>query len=85
MQFKYEGIKVEVGSAYGAKILNAGSGAWVPLDIDFSRYATLPLLDLELPLMLKDDLVQYKSALSRPVDLEDIRAICELEGTSNDY
>ncbi|MBE96626.1 MAG: hypothetical protein CMG89_16885 [Marinobacter sp.] len=61
------------------------SGTWVPLDIDFSRYATLPLMGLALPLMLKDDLVQYKSALSRPVDLEDIRAICELEGTSNDY
>ncbi|WP_227715919.1 MULTISPECIES: nucleotidyltransferase [unclassified Marinobacter] len=77
VQFKYEGIKVEVGSAEGPRIYDAGSETWVPLSIDFSRYATVHLLGLELPLMLKDDLVQYKSALSRRVDIEDIRAIRE--------
>ncbi|MCR8915009.1 nucleotidyltransferase family protein [Marinobacter panjinensis] len=75
VQFKYEGIKVEVGSSDGPRIFDASNQAWVPLSIDFSRYATVYLLGLELPLMLKDDLVQYKSALSRPVDIEDIRAI----------
>lgn len=68
---------MEVGSADGPKIFDAGSETWVPLNIDFSRYATAHLLGLDLPLMLKDDLVKYKSALSRPVDIEDIRAIRE--------
>ncbi|MDX1458161.1 MAG: hypothetical protein R3276_11285 [Marinobacter sp.] len=77
VQFIYEGIKVEVGSADGPKIFDAGSKIWVPLNIDFSRYAMVNLLGLELPLMLKDDLVQYKSTLSRPVDIEDIHAIRE--------
>lgn len=75
VQFKYEGIKVEVGSADGARIFDAGSEAWVPLDIDFARYTTVTLWGLGLPLMLRDDLVRYKSALSRPVDIEDVRAI----------
>ncbi|WP_417520596.1 hypothetical protein [Marinobacter sp.] len=75
VQFKYQGIKVEVGSADGAKIFDSGSKTWVPLNIDFSRYATVHLLGLELPLMLKNDLIQYKTVLSRPVDIEDIRAI----------
>jgi len=73
VQFKYESIKVEVGSADGPKIFDAGSETWVPLDIDFSRYATVHLLGLELPLMLRDELVQYKFALSRPVDIRAIR------------
>lgn len=77
VQFKYEGIKVEVGSADGAKIFDSDSEAWVPLDIDFSRYTTVSLLGLALPLMSKDDLVKYKSILARPVDIEDIRAIRE--------
>ncbi|WP_186311954.1 nucleotidyltransferase [Marinobacter piscensis] len=77
VQFTYEGIKVEVGSADGPRIFDAGSETWVPLNIDFSRYKTVNLLGLELPLMLKEDLVRYKSALSRPVDIEDIRAIRE--------
>lgn len=75
VQFKYEGVKVEVGNADGPQIFDTGTETWVPLNIDFSRYATVHLLGLELPLMLKDDLIRYKSALSRPVDIEDIRAI----------
>lgn len=77
VQFKYEGVKIEVGNAYGPRIFNAGKGAWVPLHIDFSRYTMVHVLGLDLPLMLKDELVQYKSVLARPVDIEDIRSICE--------
>lgn len=77
VQFNYEGVKVEVGDADDPRIFDAGNQAWVPLNIDFTRYKTVRLLGLELPLMLKEDLVRYKSALSRPVDIEDIRAIRE--------
>ena len=77
VQFKHEGIKVEVGNADGPQIYDAGRETWIPLNIDFSRYRTVNLLGLELPLMLEEDLVRYKAALSRPVDIEDIRAIRE--------
>lgn len=77
VQFKYEGIKVEVGNADDPQIFDAGKADWVPLEIDFSRYAIVRLLGIDLPLMLKEDLIEYKSALSRPVDVEDIRAIQE--------
>jgi hypothetical protein len=77
VQFMYEGIKIEVGNADGARIFDASRQCWVPLNIDFSRYKTVCLLDLDLPVMLKEDLVEYKSVLSRPVDIEDIRAILE--------
>ncbi|MDN3556832.1 nucleotidyltransferase [Halomonas maura] len=77
VQFKYETIKVEVGNADGPRIFDAVNQIWVPLDIDFSRFSTVHLLGLELPLMLKEDLVKYKSVLSRPVDIEDVRAIRE--------
>lgn len=77
VQFKYEGIKVEVGNADGPRVFDASNRTWIPLNIDFSRYKTVQLLSMELPLMLKEDLVSYKLALSRPVDIEDIRAIRE--------
>lgn len=77
VQFSYEGVKVEVGNADGPQIYDAGRETWIPLNIDFSRYKTVNLLGLELPLMLEEDLVRYKSALSRPVDIEDICAIRE--------
>lgn len=75
VQFRYEGVKVEVGSAAGASIFDKASQAWISLDIDFSRYETMSLLGVELPLMLREDLVRYKLALSRPVDIEDVQAI----------
>lgn len=77
VQFKYEGVKVEVGNSDDPQIYDAGNQTWIPLNIDFSRYKTVQLLGIELPLMLKEDLIGYKSALSRPVDIEDIRAIRE--------
>ncbi|WP_438456032.1 hypothetical protein [Vreelandella venusta] len=83
VQFKYGGIKVEVGNADGSQIFDAGQETWVPLNIDFSRYLTVHLLGLELPLMLKDDLVRYKSILARPVDIEDVCAIRENEEPGN--
>ena len=75
VQFKYEGVKVEVGNADRAQIFDAQNRTWVALNIDFSRYETVHLLGLELPLMLKEDLIWYKSLLSRPVDIEDVLAI----------
>lgn len=75
VQFMYQGIKVEVGNADGPRIYDGGNQVWIPLDIDFSRYTVVNLLGLELPVMLKEDLIWYKSALARPVDIEDIRAI----------
>lgn len=36
VQFKYEGIKVEVGNADGPQIFDSGNEQWVPLNIDFS-------------------------------------------------
>lgn len=75
VQFKYEGIKIEVGNADGAQIFDAANEAWVPLNIEFDRYTTVNLLGLELPLMLKKELIRYKAVLSRPVDIDDIRAM----------
>ncbi|MFG6178910.1 hypothetical protein ACGTN6_16870 [Halomonas sp. THAF12] len=77
VQFKYKGIKVEVGNADGAWIFDAGAETWVPLNIDFSRSRIVSVMGIELPLMTREDLVRYKSLLSRAVDLEDIRAISE--------
>ncbi|MFQ3789299.1 hypothetical protein [Halomonas sp. A29] len=77
VQFKYEGVKVEVGNADGVRIFDVASQVWITLNIDFSRYETVGLLGQALPLMLREDLVRYKAALSRPVDIADIRAIRE--------
>lgn len=66
---------MEVDSADDPQIFDAGNEAWIRFNIDLSRYANVHFLGLELPLMLKEDLIRYKSVLSRSVDIENIRAI----------
>ena len=77
VQFNYEGVKVEVGNADGPKIYDVRCKSWIPLNVDFARYNVVKLLGLELPLMLEEDLARYKSALSRRVDVTDIRDMRE--------
>ncbi|WP_234238453.1 nucleotidyltransferase family protein [Billgrantia desiderata] len=73
VQFLYEGVKIEVGNASGASIYDVGRQVWTELAIDFSRYRPMTLLGLELPMMQKEDLIQYKTMLGRVVDEQDIR------------
>ncbi|MCE8040119.1 hypothetical protein HOP58_20735 [Halomonas sp. MCCC 1A11062] len=73
VQFLYEGVKVEVGNASGVSIYDVGRQVWTELAIDFSRHRTMTLLGLELPVMQKEDLIQYKTMLGRTVDEQDIR------------
>lgn len=75
VQFKYGGVKVEVGNADGAQIYNTRAQMWVNLAIDFTRHEIVKVLGIDVPLMLREDLIKYKSLLSRPVDLEDIEVI----------
>ncbi|MDR5907779.1 hypothetical protein [Franzmannia qiaohouensis] len=77
VQFKYKGVKVEMGNADDVRIFDVGDQAWIKLNIDLSRYKKVRLLGLDLPLMLRGDWIRYKSMLLRPVDVEDISAIHE--------
>ena len=58
---------------------SSGQAVTPELEEGSVRVFTKALLkDLQaLGRMLKEDLIRYKSALSRPVDIEDIRAIRE--------
>ncbi|MCG8429030.1 MAG: hypothetical protein MI754_16865 [Chromatiales bacterium] len=75
VQFIYAGVKIEIGRAEGVRILDAKSREWVSLAVDFSRMQLGTVLDIEVPLMMRDDLLRYKAVLGRPVDLQDIEAI----------
>ena len=75
LQCKYEGCKVEIGNADNTKILNSTNGRWEKLEIDFSDTQHKTIFGQKIPLMGEANLIRYKSALGRPVDLQDINAI----------
>lgn len=75
VQFKHSGVKIEVGNPDGAKILNSTKDRWVSLELDFSSVENRSLLGIQLPLMKREALADYKSKLGRPVDLMDIESM----------
>jgi len=75
VQFKYGETKIEVGSSKDVAIFDASIKEWVALKVNFSKLEHRSVFGIDVPLMAKEDLIHYKKALARPVDLHDIEAI----------
>jgi len=66
------GCRVELGAAEDAKWREARTGRWCPAGIDFTRAEIHTVLSVPTPTMPRDDLIAYKTALARDVDLLDL-------------
>lgn len=75
MQLQYGGCEIELGGADGARYFDRAAQAWCAAEIDFSSSVELSILGMRLPTMPLDQLLQYKSALDRAADREDIEQI----------
>lgn len=68
----HRGQKIELGGADGAKYFDRGVHCWRDAAIDFEASVPRSLNGIEFPVMPLADLVAYKRALHRPVDLLDL-------------
>jgi hypothetical protein len=75
VQFKYEGTKIEIGSSKNVEIFDISLNEWVDLTVDFSKIEYRSVYGINVPFMAKEDLINYKKVLARPVDLHDIETI----------
>ena len=75
VQFIYRSMKIEVGNAVEARIFNSRSKQWADLSVDFSSSKLVDLWGMQIPVMARTHLVQYKHVLNRSVDRQDIEAI----------
>ena len=66
------GCPVEFGAAEGARWRDAGTGRWHDAGVDFTRAETHSVLGVPTPVMPRDELIAYKAALDRDVDLLDL-------------
>jgi gamma-glutamylcyclotransferase (GGCT)/AIG2-like uncharacterized protein YtfP len=72
------GCRVDLAGADTARYRDSSTGAWRPADIGFDRSVMRDVCGQAIPVMPKDELVAYKTALGRDVDLVDLH---ELMGT----
>jgi hypothetical protein len=76
VQFKYKETKIEVGSSKGVEIFDTTSKQWIELRINFSRIEYRSVYGIRIPLMDRENLISYKKALGRSVDIQDVEAMC---------
>ncbi len=69
------GVQIEVAEAEGARFYSPSAGRWLDQNIAFHDSDRRVILGVEMEVMPKDQLVEYKRALNRPVDRLDLSEI----------
>jgi hypothetical protein len=75
VQFKVEGVKIEIGGTPGARIFDKGHSTWRDLEANLAKAHRATLLGVALQVMDRDELAAYKAMLGREVDTEDLIAL----------
>ena len=70
--------RVELGdSSSEPKFFDRGKGRWVPQRVDYDAGVRIDLLGVRAWVMPEKELVRYKLALGREVDLDDVDQITD--------
>jgi hypothetical protein len=75
MKLKYHGCDIELGGADEARYFDRREGGWRSACIDFATSVDVVIMGVTTPTMPYEQLVDYKRALDRPVDREDLAAM----------
>lgn len=67
----YKGQRIDL-SGISARIFDQNTKQWVEIRTDFSKYETKNIFGVLVPVIQKEDLIEYKSKLMRPEDKIDI-------------
>lgn len=77
MKLVFHGQAIEIGGADGARYFDRAAGTWRDADIRFSDSVERRLFGILVPVMPRDQLIEYKRRLDRDVDRRDIAGMLE--------
>ena len=76
MKIDFAGVRIEIGDASSpAQYFDAGRACWVDQGVDFSRSQRRTVQGVAAEVMPLAELLRYKRALARPVDLADVQEL----------
>jgi len=75
MTLKYEDQEIDIGGIGTGKLFNKKTNQWEDDIVDFSRAVKKEVFGIEVPVINKEDLIEYKNKIRRSTDLQDIEAI----------
>ena|SRR3990167_4969559 len=71
----YEGQSIDLSGAFHSKLYNKQNSQWENCTVDFSQVRLLDIFGVQVPVISKENLIQYKKSLQRPVDLIDLQSL----------
>lgn len=76
LKANFRGQKVELGDSSGdPRYFHKGTGCWVPQRVDYDAGVRIELFGVRVAVIQEEELVRYKLALGREVDLLDVEQI----------
>ena len=76
MTLQYGGQKIDICGAEG-KLRNHKTGEWKNFTTDFSKSETKEVYGILVPVITREDLIEYKQVLGRDVDRQDVEALTQ--------
>ena len=68
----YMGQDIDIAGAYEKKNFDKNKKIWVNVPSDLSKSVYIDVYGLKVPVILKDQLIDYKKIIARDVDLIDV-------------
>lgn len=75
MTVRYQHQDIDISGAYQAKLYNQTTKLWETEKTNFGDDVVKEVFGIKVPVINKQELIEYKSKLQRVVDIEDITAI----------
>ena len=75
MTLNYEGQDIDITGATNGKISNKDRSAWLKYPCDFNKVTYKEVFEITVPVIQKEDLINYKRELDGEHQLIDIEAI----------
>lgn len=72
MKIEYAGREIELAGAEDARFFDGAAGEWRDARIDFAASVAKEVCGVSVPVMPLDQLIDYKRALGRKVDHQDV-------------
>jgi len=83
-KLEYGGVPIEVAAADDAKLFDRRTATWVSAGVDFARGNEMEVAGVRLRVMPLEQLIEYKCALGRDVDAQDVAELQNAVGDPSD-
>lgn len=73
LTLNYAGRNIDLGDSDDCKIFDKKKNQWVKCESNYAKSKNMEIFGIKVPVIAKEDLIEYKEILGRSDDLEDLK------------